>query len=756
MGIIFFIFLNVSSTGFRSDALEPTGEMKQTGDVTKEVIIGNVPRPEKNKIFSKSSKAENWVPTDSHSFSGRIRNNGHYYLKVSGSVLTPYSEDGNLTSTALQAINAAPSWLRLQLLDNLARLGSSTQDVYANLILTSPSLWQDEIAFVIAHLDSAVLEHHKASPTIFTDNAKLIYKNDSLLDYVRLVEYGNYTTAKYKIANNGSDTTEIEIPYEMYYWNVVHPVVENEAPLYVNPRTADAGCLGAGEATPPTGRFWRDYIFNYPDTTERTVTSEWPDNSDVITAGTVSPILRTRLSGEKILYNGKIDNANNNGAIGRITNWINEVMVFAASTGDVWDGERGWQPNRIYHMHRGRCGEHSYILSAAGRSALIPMNSPYDITRDHVWNEWYDTQWRGWEPINTYINSTSHYEDGGWEFRILFCWRGDGYTWDVTPRYSQHSTLTVNVKDVNSHPVDGARIYIYTVHYSGSPVSVSDKRYTDSDGRAEFLIGENIQYYASVDAGSRGKNPASGYVSVIGNSGVGQQYTWNCNLSGTQPTLSTVAGQLADTTKYYKIDVNFSVPKEIIRGKAIYANEFNNGTSRTCWQRYGYYTDGPQDIEFFICNATEFAKYQSGSTFSAFEIGHNVDAGDVSFVCPEDDWYVVFSTKDLVENEEVINLDVKLYTNVTAVEEGQGRISYFNVLPTPFRDFTYLDFMVPKKKTVRAGLYDLSGRCVKEIVKGELVGKQHIKIDGRQIGEGIYFIRLNDGNRVFSKKLVKI
>ncbi|MDD5530802.1 MAG: T9SS type A sorting domain-containing protein [bacterium] len=760
MTLLLFMFLQ-TGTVQKIEYIEHHVSTGLVGDVTKEVITGNIPRPVKNKLFSQESKAtENWAFTDSCYFQGRIRNNGHYYAKIDSTGITEFLPDNNLTATALQAIEAVPEWLKIPLWDNFARMSTQCQNTYGALILASPILWQDELAFVIAYVDSAMLERHRSSPTIFTDNVRLIYKHDSVLDYVRLVEYPGYTTAIYKMANDDQDTTEIEIPRDIYYWHIVHPIIVYEMLFYINPYTADINHYGTGSAAPPTGKFWRDYYFNYPDTAQKTVWSCYGP-ADTIYAGTVSPILKDRLLGEKILYNNKIDVSDSNGAIGRVTKWVNDVMVFNADSGDMWNAERAWQPVRQYHMHRGRCGEWTAVTTAAARAALIPTNSPNDVTRDHTWNEWYDTDWHGWEPINNYVNSTGHYEDWGWSFRAIYNYRGNGYTWDVTPRYSQHCTLTVIAQDSLGRPLDGARVYLFApYYYDNTQFALSDKKVADSDGRAEFLLGEGVDYCINVTATPRGcyPNTSGGYVKIITNSVAGQHYNWTCpSLVGattSQPTIKASPGVLTDTTKFYKIDVNFDVPQEIIRGKTIFFNELN---SHTYQQRYGHYVDVAKNIEFFICNSANFAAYQSGSTFEAFGISHNVDSGHISFVCPKDDWYVVFSTKDLVENEEVINLDVKLYKNLSAVEETPQKEFYLNVVSTVFKKSVIIDFMLPQKEKVQLGVYDLSGRCIREIIKDEIkIGYQRVELDGKKMSKGIYFIRLDAGTKVLTKKVVKI
>ena len=362
----------------------PVKHLKIIGNETDNVIIGNFPK-EKKGILSKGQR-DDWNLKDSINFYGRISSNTKKVIMID-SILNIIPRD-TLVTAARQAVEICPNWLKLPLEDNFYRMNANNQNIYGNLILSTLYPLADEVAFCVAHIDPQILAHYASNPSILTENAEEIYSADTLLDYVELIEHSDYTTARYNVSNHGNDTTSVEIPYDMYYWNVVHPILSDEAPLYINPRTGN-------ETSPPTGVFWRNYIFNYPDTVE--VTRISASGNDTILSGFVSPILREELVGECVLWDSKTDTSTDNGAIGIITNWIQDILVFNSGS------ERPIQPVRIYHKHWGRCGEHADITAAAGRACLIPTNEPLTMCNDHTWNEWYDEEWHGWEPVNNYI-----------------------------------------------------------------------------------------------------------------------------------------------------------------------------------------------------------------------------------------------------------------------------------------------------------------------------------------------------------------
>ncbi|MDD5530615.1 MAG: T9SS type A sorting domain-containing protein [bacterium] len=752
----FLIFMFAVLTSSESKGTGQTLQKLQViGDVTQEVIIGSIPRPAKNKIFSPNKKTDtNWILTDTCSFYGRIKNKGEYVALIDNNGILPILSD-TLTTIARQAVEASPEWIRIPLWDNFSIMGTTGQNIFGALILSAPSLYRDELAFVIARTDPVMLERHNNNPQIFLDNVSLIYKYDSVLDYVRIVEYPDYTTVKYKISDHNQDTTEIELPMEKYYWYIVHPVFSMEAIRYINPTIADMKYSGIGEAAPPVGKFWRDYYFNYPDTAEKTVWDCY-GLGDTIYAGTVSPILKNELLGEQILYNNKTDTSDNNGAIGRVTKWVNDVMVFNAEYGDMWNCERSWQPVRQYHLHRGRCGEWADITAAAAKAALIPTSCPYDVCRDHTWNEWFDTDWHGWEPMGTHMNSPSRYENDGWQFNDIFAWRGDGYTPDVTPRYTPYCTLTVIVKDVDSLPVDGAQVRLGCIYYDDPQDSFptfGNKRYTDSDGRVQFLLGDTRNYYINLRTGTRGFYPAGDQLyKIVTGSVAGQHYTWSHNLAGRQPVVSASEDTLSDSTEFYKIEVDFDVPQEIIHGQCLFPS-----SELSIIKRYGEYIDVAKNIEFFICDSFNFSLYKGGAAFKAFKIGHNAESGSFTFTCPKGKWYVVFSGKDIVENEEVVNLNVKLSVNTTGIDGSSKNKFCFSALPSPFRTSSSIDFMLPSAEKVNLALYDLSGRCVKKLITNEIrTGRQKIQLTGQNIKNGIYFIRFSTDTRTITKKIVKL
>ncbi len=738
MIVLFFMLLNFSSVDERGiTGVQDFGKLEVVGDVTDEVIIGKVSHPKKAKIFSSQKDSADWALIDSCSFRGRIQAGRKYCAKIDG-ILHPILPD-EISSIAIDAIEVVPEWLKVALWDNFSRMTTNCQNTYGNLILSTSFPYQDEVAFQIARIDPIILAHYMNYTQFFVENVELIYRADSLLEYVELIEYPDYTTARYKVATNGQDTTDFEIPKEKYYWNIVHPIISDEAPIYVDRATGR-------ERFPPIGRLWRDYLFNYPDTCTKTVWA-WNNQPDTIYAGDVSPILREELIGEKILYNEKIDVIEDNGAIGRVSKWINDVMVFNSGFGY----ERPIQPVRIYHIHIGRCGEQSDITTAAARSALIPTHSTLTMCNDHIWSEFWYKKWCGWEPVCKFVNSTHHYEGWGWKIILPFNFRGDSWIWDATPEYTPYCTLSVFVGDASGIPVDGARVTVYA-EVESNPYTAG-WHFTNSDGMAQFLLGDENKYYLRVDAGSIGKYPplSNQVTMVIDNSVAGQHYSWSHNLSGNMPTLPLTQDTMFDSTQLYKVEIDFGVTNEIIHGQTYYTNEL------LVKQRFGKWINDVKNIDFFICDSANFALYESDSSFKAFEIGTDVDSGNVSFVFPTSKWYVVLSNKDQVVNSEVIDVKIKFFKNQTGVEEFQKKEFKFAVLPTPFNSFASIDFTMPQKAKVDLGVYDLAGRCVKQIFKEKIMSGYHqIELNGMEFKRGVYFIRFTTPNKTVTEKIIRL
>ena len=95
-----------------------------------------------------------------------------------------------------------------------------------------------------------------------------------------------------------------------------------------------------------------------------------------------------------VLWKSKTYSRDDNGAIGALINWEKAAISFGA--GD----ERPIQPNRIYAVGCGNCGEWADMATAAARTALIPSQNVGARANDHTWNEFWDDGWMQWEPVN--------------------------------------------------------------------------------------------------------------------------------------------------------------------------------------------------------------------------------------------------------------------------------------------------------------------------------------------------------------------
>ena len=655
-----------------------------------------------------------WVLIDSINASIRIPTGERCviaYMNDTGTLMFEPPDDG-LTSMAQDAVDRAPEWIQIDLADNLSRLSDSHQDLYADMILEASDPHVDELIFEIAHLAPEVLGSSFFYPEVLAFNVSLLYDTDEHLAYADIVDYGTsltggdyYSTIEYKVYED-PDILTFELPREIYYWFVVHPKLHKERPDYINPATG-------GHADPPDGVFWRDYLFNHADSGY--------------------PLLKDSLSVCTTLWNCNV-NSTDNGAIGALTTWVTTVMRFVSTPHHN-------QPVRIYYLHKGTCSVHSYLTAAVTRTALIPATISVMYRNDHKTNEFWEREWIAWEPVGTHINDPRIYDPGwGWDIASVFDWRGDGYTWNVTERYTDVCTLSVNVTDLLGNPVDGACIILDS---NGSPGPRCLVDYTASSGTGQYLFGDSRPLYIKVTS-PIGNYPTSGYHIITTSTGIGQHYTIDVTLPGEVAWLDISPDTLPDPPDDdFRLVIEFDTPGETVYGKNLDDMDVYSET----------YTAG--NVDFFICDESSYSDYIASNPFEAFEIAEDTSSRAVDFIIPSDEQYSsVISNESSLNVTQRVNVTAYLYVDQTGITEqtetgGVSQLCFHNVYPNPCTSSASISFYLGglSATDVRIEVYDMHGRMI-SVLKDDLLdpGNHIISWDGRDdtgtpVPSGVYFCR---------------
>ncbi len=283
----------------------------------------------------------------------------------------------SLTDQAREAIDAAPDWLQDDLAINLSRVFVTHQTAVAEAILdVADPRFVDEVAFVAAHSSPEMLEHGLFFPELMELNARLMYEYDPLLEYVELVDVGvpgvdpdYYTTASYRVETEAGTVEDRTIDPEMYYWYVVHPRLEDELPLYVNGWASGTGLR------PDMGWFWREFL--------------WDAAAEDCPTDRTCPLLSEAMPGVEVFRRQPESTAYTTDGRDAVYSFVDEVLDFGAGT------ERPIQPNRIYVLRCGNCGEYADFTVASLRTSLIPARNCGASSNDHTWAEWW-YQGVGW------------------------------------------------------------------------------------------------------------------------------------------------------------------------------------------------------------------------------------------------------------------------------------------------------------------------------------------------------------------------
>ena len=405
--------------------------------------------------------------------------------------VTPLEDDRPLTELALEAVDLAPDWLAQDLALALRWHDSTLQDELAALLVDEDEPWLiDEIAFGIAHVSPEVVADEAFHPELLTLNAELIYAHDAELDYVELVEDGESgvgdwtTTTRYQVAVGGV-IEERTIDPEIYYWYVVHPRIEDEHPWYVDGfDSCNASSLECA-ADPDTGWFWRDFLWS---AAEEGCDLDW------------CPVLRDYLPDATVLWDEE-DPSTEDGAIASIMSF----MLMSDETHGRWldfgaGYERSIQPNRIYGLGRGNCGEWADMTTALSRTGLIANLNTTPASWDHTWNAFFapgsenwTSEWIPWEPVNWWL--VHHYGSN----YATYTTRGDTHAWYQTADYTDTFDMQIVVSDADGAPVDGALISIWTP-YDDEYWWFAGETTTDASGSVTIPLGAELDYAMQVGA----------------------------------------------------------------------------------------------------------------------------------------------------------------------------------------------------------------------------------------------------------------
>jgi hypothetical protein len=544
------------------------------------------------------------------------------------------ARDDGLTADAEAALLRMPGWLRPDLRLALAGQKNDRQDLLAAAILSldDPALL-DEVGFAMAHLSPEVLKQDNFYPELLVENARMIYEVDPLLDYVELVEEGTpevdadwTTTTRYQIEVGGVVTT-VDLPADDYYWYIVHPRIEDENPWYID---AWEECTRSGlecAADPETGTFWRSFL--------------WSLAAETCPEGASCPVVQDYLPGAQVLYGA----ADGDDAVHRVAGMLLDSPGDARWMNFGAYGERSIQPNRIYALGRGNCGEWADMTSAISRTALIPNVNVTPSSWDHTWSAFRlpsEDRWVAWEPVNWWFD----YAYGS--SYATYATRGDASVWYQTEQYNPNTaTLEVEVKDADNAPVDGATVTLWSPYdtswwYAGELV-------TDADGLARFTVGADLEFAYMVVSELGGGESLDGTVPGIA---AGGSDSVKKKLSGAMPVVPTPG----EGDALGALEVAVSVAAEGRR----------TGLSWRLEDTSSQVTTAPALVTWVL----------SRDAYAAFEAGEDFEV--VPALDPDDGGYVVVGNLASLGTAAVG--DVTVATQADGYEDGTFTLS-FALLP---------------------------------------------------------------------------
>ena len=661
-----------------------------------------------------------------------------------------------LTPESEQAISQSPIWIEDQLRLKLTELrihAITTEKDYANLIINASENIKDEVAFVVANMSYQSLVDYRfiSDKEAIIRNAQYIYLYADSLNYVELVEHGNFadrtyrTTTRYRIYDSAKkDTVWSEIPYEIYYWYVVHPKMDQEG-VYVKDNSNDA----TGQRT--YGYAWRDYIWNNPDAVH-----DYRNVNKTTKKGSIQTIPRfgELIKSARFLWDRKKTYLpfnrpllQDNSALDIIGNWCSRALPVDVTL------PRAFQPNQILMKHDGMCNEDAFLVAATCRTALIPIIYLGTWSEDHVFGAVWDNDWHHFEFFrgglsengNSFYGITNMLDRGsyGWKNAMVEGFRPDGYTVNFSKYYANTSNLKLRVLDKDGNPVAGAMVSLFASPSMGSNTNFlkCGTVFTDQNGSVDFQAGEAKRYLARAyhpTFGYAPKDTTKAYVITNVNTVAGSTYQANLAYEiSTVNELKATKVQITDNGGF-GIKINLTTQNVLT-----HRNERDGQRSRfSLWNE-----ENKGMITAFTCDSLNYEKFKISQPFEVYDYYKYLESADgIKIPVPNDSksYFVMSTHYSYVHHQNVIaNVDLLEGISSSVVD---SKVQNFRIYPNPFNESVKID---TDSEIISAIVYDIYGRFITELHAPYIWKPEGLE-------PGVYNIIINDGIQIKSEKVIYI
>ncbi len=577
-----------------------------------------------------SREVKEWVALTEGNYSFFINSSNDMVIGFDGSSgelssNAPYDPYFDLNSTLQRAVDRAPLWLNDTLVWSFLNLRDMYRMKYAELLLNESidSRYLDEIAFTIAHMPTDFIDSYLVEGRLVWENVHMMYTVSDDVRYASISDYnltdGQHSTITYRMPSGN-----LTMPEEIYYWYVLMPRFGNDTLEYMNPETQKFNFSEDG------GVFWRTYLYYNNDTGY--------------------PLLKDRLANETYLWNTTTNQVMNNGAVGAVTRWEMESMMFGLPM--VSDPN----PVFIYKDHMGMCGENAYILAAVAKIALIPTVMTITYDGDHAWNEFWERGWHQWEGYSGQIDNPLC--EGAPGSVTVFTTMNPDYTHlSATRGYTTTTNLTVRVFDSNETPVDGALIKLFSYPATDQNGSIALLgNLTDVNGETTFEVGAGFSYYVTVRAPIGGPPDESAQaVQAFPIVGTGVDFEFNISISAPMPLQANY-----EKVKERSHGLRFNVSAEDI-----------NHLTRFYRDPRGYFVEiwkGYQDrtrLTLLFLDDENLSLYQQGMMFWPGGV-LNISRGEnASIILDEDvDWNILISGMSSPLTRTFASIDIEVSRSI--------------------------------------------------------------------------------------------